>query len=344
MTIGKQIKHYRLRKSVRQEDLAEYLGVSCQAVSKWETGASMPDIALLPQLAIYFGIAIDDLFRVSTEDQLTRISNALCTIDPIDDCAFQSYAAFLDELTGDAVYRTRAHALLARLYNHRAASDRMQARLHAQQAAELDPDGREDYCWPDLIEAHGGRCGDEWYDNHSGLIEYLKGYLSRHPGHFRCLYSLIENLLADSRYDEAEQYVPGVANFPGREYMADIYTGDIARGRGDLAAARALWDRAVERHPDAWQAWCSRADRVKNMGMYEQALSDYEHCYAMQAAPRISDGLHSRAQLFEQLGRYAEAMSERERIIECLKSDFGADDETWSVIEQQREIDRLSRL
>lgn len=38
--IGKQIKFYRQEKQVKQEELAEYLGVSYQAVSKWETGVS----------------------------------------------------------------------------------------------------------------------------------------------------------------------------------------------------------------------------------------------------------------------------------------------------------------
>ena len=40
MEIGKQIKILRLEKNVKQEELAEYLGVSFQAVSKWETGVS----------------------------------------------------------------------------------------------------------------------------------------------------------------------------------------------------------------------------------------------------------------------------------------------------------------
>lgn len=41
MEIGKQIKILRLEKNVKQEELAEYLGVSFQAVSKWETGGSL---------------------------------------------------------------------------------------------------------------------------------------------------------------------------------------------------------------------------------------------------------------------------------------------------------------
>ena len=58
MNIGKQIRTYRLQKKVRQEDLAEYLGVTTAAVSKWETEASTPDIALLPNIAAYFGGSI----------------------------------------------------------------------------------------------------------------------------------------------------------------------------------------------------------------------------------------------------------------------------------------------
>ena len=64
MNIGNQIKTLRLEKKVKQEELAEYLGVSAQAVSKWETGASTPDITLLPGIATYFGIAIDELFAL----------------------------------------------------------------------------------------------------------------------------------------------------------------------------------------------------------------------------------------------------------------------------------------
>ena len=62
MNIGMQIKALRTEKHATQEELAGQLGVSAQAVSKWETGASLPDVTLLPQLAAYFGVAIDELF------------------------------------------------------------------------------------------------------------------------------------------------------------------------------------------------------------------------------------------------------------------------------------------
>ncbi len=49
MDIGKKIKNLRSQKGITQETLADLLSVSPQAVSKWETGAAMPDILLLPE-------------------------------------------------------------------------------------------------------------------------------------------------------------------------------------------------------------------------------------------------------------------------------------------------------
>ncbi len=61
MTIGNNIKRLRINKGVTQEQLGEALGVSSQAVSKWENESALPDILTLPRLAEYFGISIDEL-------------------------------------------------------------------------------------------------------------------------------------------------------------------------------------------------------------------------------------------------------------------------------------------
>jgi len=59
--IGKIISELRKQKGITQESLAEVVGVSSQAVSKWESGGS-PDIEHLPKIADYFGVTIDSLF------------------------------------------------------------------------------------------------------------------------------------------------------------------------------------------------------------------------------------------------------------------------------------------
>lgn len=62
-SIGTRIAENRRRKGLTQDELAEYMGVSSQAVSKWENDISCPDITLLPKLADYFNISVDELLR-----------------------------------------------------------------------------------------------------------------------------------------------------------------------------------------------------------------------------------------------------------------------------------------
>lgn len=60
--IGEKIKLLRKQKNISQEVLAQYLGVSFQAVSKWENETTMPDITLVPAIASFFGVSTDELF------------------------------------------------------------------------------------------------------------------------------------------------------------------------------------------------------------------------------------------------------------------------------------------
>lgn len=68
--IAKKIIELRRKNKLTQDDLASYIGVSKASVSKWETEQSYPDITLLPQLATYFNVSIDEL--VGYEAQMTQ--------------------------------------------------------------------------------------------------------------------------------------------------------------------------------------------------------------------------------------------------------------------------------
>ena len=63
MGLGKKIAYYRKNKNITQDELAKQLGISNQAVSKWETGQSCPDVELLPKIADIFEITLDELFE-----------------------------------------------------------------------------------------------------------------------------------------------------------------------------------------------------------------------------------------------------------------------------------------
>lgn len=76
INIGNKIRSLRNQHHISQETLAESMGVSCQAVSKWETGAAAPDISLLPALACFFGVSTDELLdydRFANEKKIIEI-------------------------------------------------------------------------------------------------------------------------------------------------------------------------------------------------------------------------------------------------------------------------------
>ena len=69
ITIGKRIAALRREKNLKQDDLAQMLEVSPQAVSKWENDQTCPDISLLPKLAKILGVSVDELLSGKQELQ-----------------------------------------------------------------------------------------------------------------------------------------------------------------------------------------------------------------------------------------------------------------------------------
>ena len=70
--IGRRISRLRKEKDMTQPALADYMGVSFQAVSNWERGASMPDIGKLPELAQALGVSVDELLGGGRGGELIR--------------------------------------------------------------------------------------------------------------------------------------------------------------------------------------------------------------------------------------------------------------------------------
>lgn len=64
LRIGENIKRLRRERNLTQETVAAHLGVSFQSVSKWERGDGYPDITMLPSLASYFGVSVDELIGI----------------------------------------------------------------------------------------------------------------------------------------------------------------------------------------------------------------------------------------------------------------------------------------
>ena len=70
--LGERIKELRLRDGRTQEALAGKLGVTAQAISRWEKGICYPDMELVPSIANCFGVTIDELFGYEA-DSMRRL-------------------------------------------------------------------------------------------------------------------------------------------------------------------------------------------------------------------------------------------------------------------------------
>lgn len=77
LKLGENLKKFRLNRELTQEQLADVLGVSAQAVSRWENGTTYPDITLLPAIASYFDISIDEILGFDTARKEEKIKAIL---------------------------------------------------------------------------------------------------------------------------------------------------------------------------------------------------------------------------------------------------------------------------
>ncbi len=73
ITLNEQLKKLRKKKGNTQEELANHLGITVQAVSKWERGEGYPDIALLPAVSAYYNVSIDELLGVGQAEREKKI-------------------------------------------------------------------------------------------------------------------------------------------------------------------------------------------------------------------------------------------------------------------------------
>lgn len=75
MNIGNKIKKLRKQRGITQEQLADSIGISFQAISKWENNIALPDITLVPVLASYFGVSMDELFDFNLNEIESEVKN-----------------------------------------------------------------------------------------------------------------------------------------------------------------------------------------------------------------------------------------------------------------------------
>ena len=108
--IGTKIQELRRKKGTTQAETGEALGVSAQAVSRWENHIGTPDIELLPLIADYFGVTIDDLFSHRTTTAPGKLEEALqrAIAESTDDKLFDNAYRMCENIALGAVAQIKA--------------------------------------------------------------------------------------------------------------------------------------------------------------------------------------------------------------------------------------------
>lgn len=211
INLGAVIARERRAADVTQGELAAHLGVTKAAVSKWELGQSMPDVALLPRIAAYFDLTLDELFDYRpqlTKDEVLRVSAEL-------------YAQFAEQ---PDLARTRVDDLVAEYYScwrllqqigvicvQRAAFDPERAQALSARAAELF----------ERVEAHA----DD--------VELVCGA--------RMMRSAVLNMQGDA--DGAIELMKSLK--PDMPMGVDIMLAGLYQQRGDIDEALKLYQESV---------------------------------------------------------------------------------------------------
>ena len=343
MEIGKRIRQMRTNKGVTQEELANALNVSNQAVSRWETGITMPDISLLPSIALFFGITIDEIFSPSPEENLERLRHRFYyTEDYLTDDEFQSALSFLKEQEG--VYDDTAEIwhLLAQLYLNRIEKDKKIVGKYAKKAMRLSAD--HSFCVRFLTDSEHAVASDWDYANHSKTISFLKEMVARFPDVMRYYCALIYNLIADRRVKEAASYIAEFEKrFSDKPEWVPIFRAKLALADFRKDDAVAIIEETYRLYPDDEGTVFDIAGFYGEICEYEKAIEFYQKSYELLESQRSYDALVGVARTYEMMCRYDDAIGAWEKVKENIENDWGIDEGT-QIENVDGEIKRIGGL
>ena len=320
MEIGKEIRRLRNDRGLTQEALAAALNVSPQTVSKWECGNSVPDVQLLPEIAVYFGVTIDQLFAMTPEQQMERMENHIYGHGMFADAEERQLVQQLQAFAEKPENEGQAKTLLTKLYNHQAEQYRLLAVACGKEAVEKTGGDRD--AISELANAWGSYIPDWNVRNHHALIEWFSDYCRRNPGNRAAVMWLLDNLIDDRRLDEARLWLEKLAAVDGTfRIVMYRYMIALAAGEKDEAEKQLRELEAME-----GQEWCwavTLGDIFTLRQEYDKAIEWYRKGQEIQPAPKYTDSAAGIAHICEIRGDKAGAAAAYREVLRLMKDDWG---------------------
>lgn len=320
MEMGKEIRRLRNDRGLTQEALAAALNVTAQTVSKWECGNSIPDVQLLPEIAVFFGVTIDQLFAMSPEQQLERIENSIYAHGLFSEAEQRQIERQLTAIAEDPAHAGRAELMLAALCNHQAEQYRLLAVEHGKAAVEKTNGDAE--AVSELANAWGSYMPDWNVRNHHALIEWFSDYCRRNPANRSALMWLLDNLIADRRLTEAREWLERLAK-TDNTFRTPMYRYLIAQAEGANAEAEEVLRQLEGTEDPDWCLALTVGDIYTQRQAYDEAIAWYRRGQALQPSPKFTDAATSIAHICEIRGDKAGAIAAYREVLRLLREDWG---------------------
>ena len=269
--ISENIKKLRESQHLTQEQLANSLGISYQAVSKWENAVTTPDVMMLPQIAQVFGVSIDDLFKAQMDAYENEAERWLAIYESShnQDDFIRADIEF-KKLFESNKYNDKDIRKYGVLYEYHMHYCRDKA---LEQYDKIISEGKKDDTYygacsqKNLLLSSIGR-GEEqisyWEDRIKEEDSSLKDYI--------CLVCACHWA---KQYDKAAGYFERAESVYGEEaknnYSLYIYGGDTYRALKKYDEAFKCWRKALDINDYYMDAWFSMGFSYADLGDYVNA-------------------------------------------------------------------------
>lgn len=320
MEMGKEIRRLRNDRGITQEALAEALNVTAQTVSKWECGTSIPDVQMLPEIAVYFGVTIDQLFAMTPEQQMERIENRIYSRGRFDEAEERQLIRQLSAYAEKPELAGQASLLLAKLCNHQAEQYRLLAAEYGREAVEKT--GGDSDAVSELANAWGSYIPDWNVRNHHALIAWYSGFCRRHPENRSALMWLLDNLIDDCRLAEAEEWL-GKLERIDHTFRVPMYRYMLFRAAGEKEKAEEQFRKLEGMEGQDWCWAVTLGDICTQRQEYDRAVMWYGKGQEMQPSPKFTDGAMSIAHIREILGDKAGAAAAYREVLRLQREEWG---------------------
>ena len=339
ISIGKTIKKLRAEKGVTQEELAKYLNITFQSVSKWETEAATPDTMLLPQIAIFFGVSIDDLFSVGDINHFERVDKIL-EINPeteeLSESSFLYAKRYLIGFLEEDPENIEAWRRLIDLYKKLIDNYTEIAARYAEKAINIDPDNRGFHFQYSRLR------GVQWdYEPVSWRLFrfYNERFIDKHPDNIHALKNLHDAYVQTNKYTEASEILDRIKDEKTRELLR----GDMLMRLGRPDEAFVVLDRLADNLSndptvlfEVGERYARFVTRRFNseeyVSYFEKAVKIFEKAQELfdsQYQPPPMQAVYSRAFLYDSLGYYEKAIEMWEAIIMRDNRDYDGTASEW---------------